>query len=143
MSERQRGLSGPRTSGLYNMACPADRGAGCSLRAASVDVGSRRDGWKKSLTECEIKIFLSLAPGHHIAVKDHETGGLWHGHVDMTFPEQGFVWSITNFGERKLLDIGVHTVWRPDEPEACGSSRRKAAGGTGQLGAAIESRKNQ
>jgi hypothetical protein len=36
----------------------------------------------------------------------------------MTFPEHGFVWVITDFGERKLLDIGVHTLWRPDESGA-------------------------
>lgn len=44
----------------------------------------------------------------------------------MTFPEHGFVWVITDVGERKLLDIGVHTVWRPDQSGACSSVRRKA-----------------
>lgn len=31
----------------------------------------------------------------------------------MRFPEHGFGWVITDVGERKLLDIGVHMVWRP------------------------------
>lgn len=81
---------------------------------------------KESLTACEIEIFLSLAPGHCIAVRDHETGALWLGWVDMTFPENGFVWVITDVGERKLLDAGVHTVCRPEESGACGSVRREA-----------------
>ena len=68
---------------------------------------------KESLTECEADVFLSLALGHCIAVRDPETGALWTGRVDMTFPENGFVWVITDVGERKLLDIGVHTIWRP------------------------------
>ena len=63
--------------------------------------------------------FLSLARGHSVAVRDHETGELWRGTVDVTFLEQGFVWVLTDFGERKLLDIGVHTVWRPDTPQVC------------------------
>jgi hypothetical protein len=44
----------------------------------------------------------------------------------MTFPEHGFVWAITDVGERKLLDIGVHTLWRPEESGACGRVRREA-----------------
>lgn len=35
------------------------------------------------------------------------TGESWHGSVDLTFPEQGFVWVISDLGERKLLDITV------------------------------------
>jgi hypothetical protein len=87
----------------------------------------------ESLTECEIEIFISLARGHRVAVRDHETGALWRGWVDMTFPEHGFVWVMTDFGARRLLDIGVHTVWRPDGSGACGSVRREAGNGTGQL----------
>ncbi|MBT2554168.1 hypothetical protein [Arthrobacter sp. ISL-5] len=115
------------------MVCPASREAGCSLRAAAVEAVPGRNGLKESLTACEIDIFLSLARGHRIVVRDHETGALWRGSVDMTFPEHGFVWVITDFGERKLLDIGVHTLWRPDESRACASVRREAGNGTGQL----------
>ena len=68
---------------------------------------------------------MSLARGHRITVRDHETGALWRGWVDMPFPEHGFVWVITDVGERKLLDIGVHTVWRPDQSGACSSVRRE------------------
>lgn len=86
---------------------------------------------KESRIGCEIEIFLSLAPDHRIAVRDHETGALWHGLADMTFPGHGFVWVITDFGERKLLDIGVRKIWRPDESGACGSVLREAGNGTG------------
>ena len=98
--------------------------AGCSLRAAAVDVLPRRNGLKESLTRCEIEVFLSLARGDRIAVRDHETGALWRGCVDLTFPDHGFVWVITDYGERKLLDICVHTIWRPDESGACASLHR-------------------
>lgn len=131
MSEHQRGVSGAPTSSVFSMVCPAARQAGCSLRTAAVDAASRRNGSKDSLTECEIEIFLSLARGHRIAARDHETGAFWRGTVDMTFPEHGFVWVITDCGERKLLDISVHTLWRPDESRACGSVRREADNGTG------------
>lgn len=110
----------------------ACRSAGCSLRAAAVDVTSRRNGSKDLLTACEIAMFLSLARGHRIAVRDHETGALWRGCVDLTFPDHGFVWVITDYGERKLLDISVHTVWRPDESGACASVHREAGNGTRQ-----------
>lgn len=103
-------------------AAPPDR----MLHTAVLDAASRRNGLKEPLTECETEIFLSLARGHRIAAIDHETGALWRGWVDMTFPEHGFVWVITDVGERKLLDIGVHTVWRPDQSGACGSVRREA-----------------
>lgn len=127
MSQRQSGVSGAPASSVFNMLCAAARKAGCSLRTAALHVGPRRAGLKESLTECEIDILLSLAPGHRIAVKDHETGALWRGWVDITFAERGFVWVITYVGERKLLDIGVHTVWRPDQRGPCGNRRREAA----------------
>lgn len=38
----------------------------------------------------------------------------------MTCPDHGFVWVITDVGERKPLDIGVHTIWQPEESGACG-----------------------
>ncbi|SLK15368.1 MULTISPECIES: hypothetical protein [unclassified Arthrobacter] len=110
MNGRQSGLSGAPAGSLFNLICPAARGDGCSLRRATLDAGSRY-GLKESLTECETDVFLSLALGHRIAVRDPETGALWTGRVDMTFPENGFVWVTTDVGERKLLDIGVHTIW--------------------------------
>lgn len=115
------------------MVCPAGRRAGCSLRTAAFGAGPGKNGLKESLTECEIEIFLSLARGHRIAARDHETGALWRGRVDMSFPDHGFVWVITDVGERKLLDIGVHTVWLPDQSGACGGVRPEAGNGTGQL----------
>lgn len=119
MSGRHGGVSGAPASSAFGMVCPAARRAGCSLRTATLDAASGRNGLKESLTECEIEIFLSLARGHRIAARDHETGALWRGWVDMPFPDHGFVWVITDVGERKLLDIGVHTVWRPEESGAC------------------------
>ncbi|MGO4807772.1 hypothetical protein AB4089_21925 [Arthrobacter sp. 2MCAF15] len=119
MSQRQRGVSGAPDDSVFNMICPAARQTSCSLRTAALDAAPRRNGSKASLTECETEIFLSLARGHRIVVRDHETGALWGGRVDMTFPDHGFVWVITDVGERKLLDIAVHTVWRPDESGAC------------------------
>lgn len=129
MSEGQRGIAGAPASSVFNMLCPAALRAGCSLRTAALDAGSGRSGLKESLTECEIETFLSMARGHRIAVRDHETGALWRGRVDMTFPDHGFVWVITDVGERKLLDINVHTVWRPDQSGACGNLRREADNG--------------
>lgn len=125
MSEGQSRVSGAPASSAFNMVCPAALQAGCSLRTAALDAGPGRNGLKESLTECEIEVFLSLAGGHRIVSRDRETGVLWRGRVDMTFPEHGFVWIITDIGERKLLDIGVHTVWRPDESGTCGGVRRK------------------
>ena len=78
------------------------------------------------LTEWEREIFLSLTRGHRVAVRDRETGALLRGRVDMTFPEHGFVWVVTDVGERKLLDIGVLTVRLPEESGACASVRREA-----------------
>ena len=133
MSEGQGGVSGAPGGSVFSMVCPGARRAGCSLRRAALDAAPGRNGLKESLTECEIEIFLSLARGHRIAVRDHETGALWRGRVDMTFPDHGFVWITTDVGERKLLDISVHTVWRPDQSGACGSVRPEAGNGTGQL----------
>lgn len=87
MSERQGGVSGAPAGSVFNIVCPAARRAGCSLRTAALTAAPGRNGLKESLTECEIGIFLSLARGHHVAVRDHETGALWRGRVDMTFPE--------------------------------------------------------
>ena len=100
MSEGQGCVSGAPAGSVYNMVCHAARQAGCSLRTAALNVAPGRNGLKESLTECEIGVFLSLARGHRIAVRDHETGALWRGRVDMPFPEHGFVWVITDVGER-------------------------------------------
>lgn len=126
MNEHQRGVSGGPASHLFNMVCPAARQSGCSLRTAALYAGQGRNRAKESLTECEIKIFLSLARGHRIALRDHETGELLSGWVDLTFPDHGFVWVITDIGERKLLSMGVHTVWRPDQSGACSNVGREA-----------------
>ena len=133
MSGRQGRVSGAPAGSVFRMVCPAARRAGCSLRTVALDAAPGKNGLKESLTECETEIFLSLARGHHIAVRDHETGALWRGRVDLTFPDHGFVWVITDVGERKLLDIGVHTIWRPDQSGACGNLHRGAGNGTGQL----------
>lgn len=126
MSGSQRSVSDAPASSVFNLICPAADQAGCSLRSAALNARPRRNGLKESLTECEIEIFLSLARCQHIAVRDHETGATWRGWVDTTFPDHGFVWVITEVGERKLLDIGGHTVWRPDESGHCGRVRREA-----------------
>ncbi|WP_284977229.1 hypothetical protein [Arthrobacter sp. efr-133-TYG-104] len=52
--------------------------------------------------------------------------------MDLPFPDHGFVWVINDCGERNLLDISVHTIWRPDKSGACASVRREAGNGTGQ-----------
>ena len=136
MNGQQSDLSGAPAGSVFSMVCPAARQAGCSLRTAALGAAPGRNGLKESLTECEIEVFLSLARGHRIAVRDHETGALWYGRVDMTFPDHGFVWVITDVGERKLLDVGVHTIWRPEESGACGRVRREA----GRLGPSTMSR---
>lgn len=113
-------VSGEAPGSVWQEACPpAQQRVTCSLRTAAADMKARRPGSKTSLSRCEVEAFLSLARGHSVAVRDHETGELWRGSVDVTFPEQGFVWVLMDFGERKLLDIGVHTVWRSDTPQVC------------------------
>lgn len=126
MSGPQGRVSGAPAGSVFNMVCPAAREAGCSLRRAALNAAPGKNGLKESLTECEIEVFLSLARGDRIAVRDHETGALWRGRVDTPFPDHGFVWVITDLGERKLLDIGVHTIWRPEESGACGSVHQEA-----------------
>jgi hypothetical protein len=120
MSGSQRGVSDTPDNSLFNLICPAAERAGCSLRTAALNARPRNNRLKESLTECETKIFLSLEGGQHIAVRDHETGATWREWVDTTFPDHGLVWVITDVGERKLLDIDVHTVWRSDQSGDCG-----------------------
>ena len=83
MNGQQSDLSGAPAGSVFSMVCPAARQAGCSLRTAALGAAPGRNGLKESLTECEIEVFLSLARGHRIAVRDHETGALWYGRVDM------------------------------------------------------------
>lgn len=121
MNLASRGTSRETPDSVLQSVCPTAGRATCSLRTSAIDVVSRRNGSKNSLTGCEVESFLSLSHGHRVTVRDHETGELWRGSVDLTFPEHGFVWVFTNLGERKLLDIAVHTVWRSDTSRACDS----------------------
>lgn len=105
---------------LRSGACPAAGSTPCSLREAAAKRTAGRKGPKDTLTRCEAEAFLLLAPGHRVVVLDQETGHFWHGTVDAPFPEQGFVWVFTELGERKMLDITRHTLWRPAALPACG-----------------------
>jgi hypothetical protein len=118
---------GEPTGSVATIPCPTGCLATCSLRKAAVDIASGRRGAKDSLTRCEVEGFLSLKPGHRIVAWDHETGEVWHGAVDVPFPELGFVWVFADLGERKLLDISVHTVWRSDTSDVCGHGAKKLA----------------
>lgn len=130
-SEQHQGtVSRAPTHSLPKMVCHAADQTDCWLCTAAVGA-SRRKGPRDSLTRCESEIFLTLASGDRIAVKDHETGAFCLGQVDMTFPEHGFVWIITDLGERKLLDISVQSVWPTDGSRACGLVRRDADSGSG------------
>jgi hypothetical protein len=100
MNGRQSDLADAPAGRVFNLFCPTDRRAGCSLRTAVLDAAPGKNGFTDSQTECEIEIFLSLAPGQRIAVRDHETGAIWRGRVDMTFHDHGFGWVITDVGER-------------------------------------------
>lgn len=106
--------------------CPTSGRDPCSLREAAAGAASGSGGAKESPTTCEIEVLLSLAPGHLIAVSD-DAGQFWRGSVDATFPEHGFVWVFTDLGERKLLDIAVHTIWRLDSLWTCGDERGDAS----------------
>lgn len=107
------------SSSVLEGSCPPAQRVKCSLRTAALDTAPRRNGSTDSLTRCEVESFLSLARGHGVVVRDHETGERWHGSIDVIFPEQGFVWVLTDLGERKLFDTSVHTVLRSDTPRAC------------------------
>ena len=104
-------------------ACPTDGQAACSLRKTAANLAAGRNGPKDSLTRCEVEAFPFLAPGHRIVVLDHETGEIRRGSVDAVFPHHGFVSMLTDLGERKLLDIALHTVWRSDTRQVCDSQR--------------------
>ncbi|MFK4298785.1 hypothetical protein ABH924_003958 [Arthrobacter sp. GAS37] len=114
MIEDSAGVSGESTVNVVLGACPTAGQATCWLPKPVANLASGRNGSKDSLTRCEVEAYLSLAPGHRITVLDHETGEVWRGWVDVPFPQHGFVWVFTDLGERKLLDIGLHTVWRSD-----------------------------
>jgi hypothetical protein len=84
--------------------------ATCSLRNAVANVRAGRNWSKDSLSRCEVEALLLLASGHRIVVLDTKAGEVWHGSVDRPFPQHGFVWVLTDLGERKFLDIVLHTV---------------------------------
>lgn len=123
--QHQGKVSGAPTNITPKMVCRAAAQTDCWLRTSTADGASRRKGTRDSLTRCEIEIFLTLASGDRVAVKDHETGAFCQGAVDMTFPEHGIVWIITDLGERKLLDISVQSVWPTDGSRACGAIPRE------------------
>ena len=77
MSEGQSGVFGELVGSAHDIACSAARQVGCSLRTAAAGAASEINGLKESRTNSETEIFLSLARGHRIAVRDHETGALW------------------------------------------------------------------
>lgn len=106
--------------------CPTNREAECPMRKPGMDVAPTRNSSKESLTACEMEFFLSLAVGDRIHVADHETGTLWRGRIDLTSPEHGFAWLITDYGERKLADIAVHSLRPPEQLAACGTPRRES-----------------
>ncbi len=124
MNQDNGGIFGETAVSFLLGACPTADQATCSLRKAAANLAAGRNGPKDSLTTCEVESFLLLAPGHRVVVIDHETGEVRRASVDAIFPEQGFVWVVTDLGERKLLDIALlHTVWRPDTRQVCGSER--------------------
>lgn len=90
------------------------------LRMAAANRTAGPQGSKDTLKRREAEAFLLLEPGHRVVVLDHETGHVWHGSVDTPFPELGFVWVFAELGERKLVDIALHTVWCPDALPARG-----------------------
>ena len=121
MNQDNSGIAGEATVSLMLCASPTDGQATCSLWKAAANLEAGRNGPKDCPTRCEVQAFLSLAPGHRIIFMDHETGVVQRGVVDAPFPERAFVWVVTDLGERKLLDIALHTVWRPNVRQVCGS----------------------
>lgn len=87
------------------------------IAASRAKFGRRRP--KPRSTGCELEVFESLRVGDSIAVSNHDTGDFWRGSVDLTSPGQGIMWIITSLGERKLVDMSIHTCWRPDEAWKC------------------------
>lgn len=120
MNQDDGSIFGETAVSLMQGACPAYGQASCSLRKAAAGFAAGRRGSKDSFTRCEADAFLLLAPGHRIVLLVHETGEVRRGWVDLPFPEHGFVWVVTDLGERKLLDIALHTVWRSDARQSCG-----------------------
>lgn len=107
------------SSDLVPGQCPAVGQAACSIRKTAFKAATGRRAIKHPLTGCEIGVFLSLAPGEPIVASNHDTGEYWDGHVDITSPNRGIAWIFTQLGERKLVDISIHTIWRPDEIWKC------------------------
>lgn len=123
MNQDNGGIASETTVGLMPGACAADGQAACSLRKTAANLAAARNGPKDSLSSCEVEAFLLLAPRDRVFVLNHETGETWCGTVDTPFPERGFVWVVADFGQRKPLDIALHTVWRRDRRQFCGSNR--------------------
>lgn len=128
MNHGNGGITKAPAGAVEPSVCPATGRDSCSLREVAAGSASARSGGKNFTSRCEIEVLLSLAPGHRIAVGD-DIGHFWRATVDVTFPEYAFVWVFTDLGERKLIDIAIHTVWRLDTPLNCGDVR----GDAGQL----------
>lgn len=100
--------------------CPKLGGVSCAMRRAEREVRlGRGKSTKSSATDCELKVLRSLQTGDEIEVSNHDTGDYWRGTVDLTFSESGFVWIFTHLGERKLVDMSIHTVWLKDTVWGC------------------------
>jgi hypothetical protein len=121
MNQDNSGIAGETTDSLMPGACPTADQAACSLRTTAANLAAGRNGPKDSLTRCEVEAFLLLTPRHRIVVLDHETGEVWRVSVDARFPQRGFVSMVTDIGDRKLLDVALHSVWRPDARQVCDS----------------------
>ena len=117
MNQNDDGIFGERAVSLMQGVCPTDGQALCSLRKAVPNFPTGRNRSKDFLSRCEVEAFLFLEPGHRVFVLVHETGEVWRGVVDLPFPERGLMWVVTDLGERKLLDIGLHTFWQLDSPQ--------------------------
>ncbi len=55
--------------------------------------------------------WLSLVPGTRVDACD-ASGRRWSGTIEVTHHELGLVWICDHLGERKILDIHVHTLLR-------------------------------
>lgn len=59
-----------------------------------------------------LEFLTMLSPGDLIEAADPLTGHAWYGPVDMIIPEQGKLWMYAALGERKLIDVEIHTISR-------------------------------
>lgn len=60
----------------------------------------------------ELELLLLLSAGDTIEVRNRLTDWTLHGTVDLTAPGLGKLWMFAELGERKLIDIDVHTISR-------------------------------